>query len=320
MKGLTALTVSVLGFVCLGTGYSSTFSDVVVYGDSLSDNGNLFAATSALGIPTPPSPPYFDGRYSNGPVSVETVASFLGAPLLDFAFAGATTGLGDEADGGSVTSMNLLPGITSQFAGSRSQVAPIASSSLFIVWGGPDDLLAPTPGQTNPVTIANTAAADILGVVSGLDALGAKEIVVPGVPDLGVVPDYASDPAAARLFALTFNADLIAGLPANAVYVNTYSLLDQLVANPSAYGFTNVTTPCLSGTTACADPNQYLFWDGQHPTEAGQLLLADAIEAAAVPEPGTALLSLSALGILALGASLKVRRSEEPAPAWGRGK
>lgn len=299
MKGLRGFVI-VLGLASLGTAYADSFNDIVVYGDSLSDNGNLFAATSAVGIPTPASPPYFDGRFSNGPVSVETVASSFGVPLIDFAFGGATTGLGNIADGGTVASMNLLPGITSQFAASQAAVAPIASSSLFIVWGGPDDLAGPTPGQTNPIDIANTAAANIVKVVDGLEALGAKQILVPGIPDLGVVPEYASDAAAAKLFAATFDSDLIAELPKNATYVDTFNLLDQVVSNPMAYGFTNVTTPCLSGATPCASPNQYLFWDGQHPTEAGQLLLAKAIEAAAVPEPGTAVLCLSALGVVGL--------------------
>ena len=300
MKGLTAFSVFLVGLGSVGSSYSASFSGIVVYGDSLSDNGNVFSASSRLGMPTPPSPPYFEGRFSNGPVAVESVASFFGVPLQDFAFGGATTGLGDYGDGGTVASMNLLPGITSQFAGSKNQITPIASSSLFIVWGGPDDLLAPTPGQTNPVEIAHTGAANILNVVNGLEALGAKQILVPGVPDLGLVPDYASNMVAARAFATTFNSDLIAGLPKNATYVDSYSLLDQLVANPSAFGFSNVTTPCLSSSGICANPNQYLFWDGQHPTEAGQLLIAQALEAAAVPEPGTAWLGLSALGVVAL--------------------
>jgi phospholipase/lecithinase/hemolysin len=266
MKGLTAPALVFLGLSAFTTAYASNFSDIVVFGDSLSDNGNLFAVTSAL---------------------------------LDFAYGGATTGLGDEGDGGNVAQRVLLPGITSQFAAAQSAIAPIASSSLFVVWAGPDDLLGPTPGQeNNPVAIANTAANNIINIVKGIQALGGSQILVPGVPALGLTPDYSSVAAAANLFASTFNADLISGLPNGATYVDTFNLLENVAANGSAYGFTNTTAPCLSGVTVCADPNQYLFWDGEHPTEAGQLLLARQFESA-VPEPGTALLGFGALAILA---------------------
>src|ERR1039458_1699715 len=66
---------------------AGSFNAVVVYGDSLSDNGNLFAATGQPGWP------YYQGRSrSDGPVAVEQLAAALDAPLLDFAWIGATTG------------------------------------------------------------------------------------------------------------------------------------------------------------------------------------------------------------------------------------
>ena len=68
---------------------AGVFTAVISYGDSLSDNGNLYALTGQ-----PPSPPYYMGRFSNGPVTVEQLAGSLGSPLLDFAYGGATTGTG----------------------------------------------------------------------------------------------------------------------------------------------------------------------------------------------------------------------------------
>src|ERR1043165_7474947 len=76
------------------------FRGVVVFGDSLSDSGNVFAATKpVLAKAIPVSPPYFQGRFSNGPVWVAILAEQLGLPLrpflqgdTNFAFGGAATG------------------------------------------------------------------------------------------------------------------------------------------------------------------------------------------------------------------------------------
>src|SRR5690242_20274022 len=62
-----------------GGALAQTYSGVQAFGDSLTDNGNLFALTRAI-QPVPPSPPYFDGRFSNGPVWVEQLMPRLGLP------------------------------------------------------------------------------------------------------------------------------------------------------------------------------------------------------------------------------------------------
>ena len=69
-----------------GAASAAPFSSVVVFGDSLSDNGNVFAATGFF----PPAP--YAQRFSNGPVAVEYMASALGLPLVNYAHGGATTG------------------------------------------------------------------------------------------------------------------------------------------------------------------------------------------------------------------------------------
>ena len=87
------IELSLVVLILSATASASPISAVVVYGDSLSDNGNLFAATGL------PGAPYFMGRRSDGPVAVEQLAASLGAPLADFAWIGATTGIGNYADG-----------------------------------------------------------------------------------------------------------------------------------------------------------------------------------------------------------------------------
>src|SRR5688572_13095314 len=68
------------------------FSQIVAFGDSLTDNGNLQAATNGMF----PAAPYFDGRFTDGLVAVEVMASKLGVPLNNRAIAGALTGTGNQ--------------------------------------------------------------------------------------------------------------------------------------------------------------------------------------------------------------------------------
>lgn len=70
---------------------ASAFSGLYVFGDSLSDNGHLYALTGGF----PPDPPYHQGRFSNGPVAVEHLATGLGLSGVQFhnmAIVGARTG------------------------------------------------------------------------------------------------------------------------------------------------------------------------------------------------------------------------------------
>ena len=286
----------------------------MVYGDSLSDNGNLYALS--LGT-TPPSPPYDNGRYSNGPLAVEQLGTKLGLPLTDFAVAGATSGVGNYGDGGTQTSVGALglPGMFAELASPGSKAllsSPLAASSLFVVWGGANDYLA----AGSPVV----AAQDIDKIVSTLEAAGVTHILVPGSPDLGLTPDFLGTPLAtsATGYSEAFNTLLQSTLPFGATYVDTFNLLRQVEANPSAYGFTNATTPCLTPTSSgpitsdpasyhvCSNPSQYFFWDGFHPTTAADTIVADEFLAAAVPTPEPS--SFLLLGSGLAGLTTMVRR------------
>jgi phospholipase/lecithinase/hemolysin len=258
---------------------AAPFSNVFVYGDSLSDLGNIYLVS---GHTIPPSPPYYMGRFSNGPLTVEYLANSLHSPLTSFAWGGATTGIGDSGDGGTQTSRGTLglPGMLLQVQGSLSSVAPSAPTSLFIVWGGPDDFI--TGGS---VAVGVT---DILTIVGALQSVGATHILVPGMPDMGLTPAYNGDQAATA-FSFAFDQALQASLPHGVTYFDTFGFMHLVVSNPGAFGFTDVADACLVGLTPCTNPNQYLFWDDLHPTTAADRLLA-AQFASAVPEPSTLLM------------------------------
>ena len=245
--------------------------------------------------------PYFDGRRSDGPVAVEQLATALGLPLADFAWIGATTGIGNYADGGTPTDFGgfSLPGMQTELAASQAGLGPYLASGLFIVWGGANDFLAPSPLDSTLQEIIDRAVNDELGIVTSLELLGAQNILVPGMPDLGLTPYFQTlgALAAAQASAATdaFNAALQAGLPPGVLFYDTAALLRSMVATPGAYGFTNVTDPCFDGITVCINPSQYLFFDDFHPTTATDAFVAQGFLATAVPEPSSFILIFGGL-------------------------
>lgn len=172
------------------------------------------------------------------------------------------------------------------------------AGGLFVVWGGPNDLLAPSPlDGGDPAAIIARAVANEVAIITGLKAQGADTILVPGMADLGQTPAFLAQGsvAAAQASAFTdgFNAALVAALaafPTGVEYFDTASLLRSVVSDPAVYGFTNADTPCFDGVAVCADPNQYLFFDDFHPTTAAHALIAQGFFGAVVPEPATWLL------------------------------
>ena len=301
-----ALVASALG-LGLATPAAAQFSNVYFFGDSLTDAGSFKPVL-------PPGTGLF--TTNPGPVYATLVGGFYG-----FAVAPANQGGTDFAEGGArVTS---LPGVPATFpTGTATPVAtqisgflgrgPVDPNALYFVWAGANDLffqlglagagvIPPAAVQPNLAT----AATDLVRTVSTLRAAGARYIVVVTLPDVGRTPAGTASGMAGTITALSsfYNSTLFAGLDAAGVQtlrLNIFALLNEVTANPAAYGFTNATAPACGATASllCTAANlvtpnaaqTFVFADGVHPTTAAHALVAQyALAAIAAPQQIAAL-------------------------------
>jgi outer membrane lipase/esterase len=264
---------------------AQSYSRLVVFGDSLSDNGNLFAATFNT---QPPSPIYFQGRFSNGPVFTE----LLGFTVGRSAAGASVTGSINYAYGGARTDSSAFPpGMRNQLLAYTGAGGTFRSTDLVSVLGGANNIFQGLPaagassnptGAINPVALS--AAADINFIVNSVATAGAGTIMVLNLPKLSTTPQFGGTPAAPLAdFAVgSFNTALLNGLfvtaaarpNTNIIHVDLFKIGDVITANPGAFGLSNVTQACFNGVTVCANPNSFFYYDGVHPTAAGHALLA----------------------------------------------
>lgn len=286
-----------------------------VFGDSLSDSGN----SGVISGNTFPPPPYFDYRFSNGKVAVEYLWEMLhpGSPSLAASLQGGTNYAVGGSSSGLVNSVEKAPydnkGIAWQLS-SFDAANPLydPASTLFVVRVFPNDVFYYTNAATAGLSVGTYSGgagapvpfsalpaigvSNIVGTIQTLAADGALNFLVVNSPDLSKAPAYRNTPEAVEMQAvsLAFNALLqqeMSGFAAanpqlSITIFDTDSLLNEVLANPSAYGFTNVEEACFANGTVCATPSEYLYWDRLHPTTRGHYLFAQGMaRALAVPGP-----------------------------------
>jgi outer membrane lipase/esterase len=277
---------------------SGLINNLVIFGDSLSDVGNVTLATGGA-FPNPTL--YYQGRFSNGPIWVDTLAKYLGEPAvrpslaggLDYAFGGATVAYQNQP-----FPYNAFPKVPQQVIQYLADHTP-AANDLMVVWGGAPDFLESFSSPTGP--ISPILCADTLVTSLGtLAKAGARQFVVPNLPPLGEIPfirglGIPGLNIAANQWTAAFDAELAtdtgsfkSGYPSATVISLDVAGLFQLMTNPiNPFGFVNTTDPVgplvpgsefISAVTA-TDPKDYLFYDGAHPTSKTHYIVG--LEAAA---------------------------------------
>ena len=317
---LAACSTALLG---VSAAHATDFSAEYVFGDSLSDNGNL----ASIGVKFT-DPPSFHDSFTNGTVAVQLLAQSLGlsanpsdwltSPSIpagtNYAVGGATSAL---AAIGGPTQINLPEQVAAYSAFVSGKADP---NALYVVMIGGNDVRNAALQGTGDTAIEDGATAVGNGVTAELTAIstlageGAKHFLVVNVPNVGVIPEFAqaSGPESvmmaenATTFSQLYDTELGEGLRAldptlaagtTLADFDLYDFNANILANAGALGFTNTTDPCFTNTpasaaatTACgpngANVDQFLYWDDIHPTAPVHALWAEGFRSA-VPEPST---------------------------------
>lgn len=282
-----ALGASIAGaLIGVSSANAGAFTAEYVFGDSLSDTGNLaellnvgnFAAHGFYfgNFPNPPS--YHDSQ-TNGPVAVQGLAQSLGlnanpslwvtnftdpaglfggpsfVPGTNYAVAGATA---------SPTATNGTPAISlpnQVGAFSLHQGGAADPNALYVIMIGGNDVRDAALYDTgSAATDAITAGVGTeLAEIKTLADEGAKNFFVVNVPNVGVIPEFAQenpgDAANATAHSISYDSQLSAGLNGlglpkgdQLVDFNLYALNTYILDNAASYGFTNTTDPCFANT------------------------------------------------------------------------
>jgi len=260
-----------------GAGRTFAFTQLVVFGDSLSDVGNVNNQTFGIS----PGSPYWQGRFSNGPVWIEDLAPSFSLSVPTYSRAGGTNAT-DWAYGGAHTGPGSITHVFFTFPNIGKQIDNYLAANtpnpnqLFVVWGGGNDFI---DGGTNASAVVTNTANEITSLANK----GATNIVVPNLPLLGEVPRFRGTANQGTMDSLStqYNTQLATTLAnlKSSLHINIYpldvqSFFQQVIANPATYGFTNVTQPAYNGSTVVSNADEYLFFDDIHPTRIGHQLLA----------------------------------------------
>lgn len=280
------------------------FSNTYFIGDSLTDSGQ------------------FGSRFTTNPGQVwsQVLAQKLGTDAApssqggnNYAVGGARVAVDELLDPSKPPSPTNppLPAMTTQTAQLLAMHnGRLDGQALYTVWGGANDLFAAVKDPFNMSQIVADSVGNQAALINTLSQAGARYILVPNIPDLGMTPEFAGSPISAGIATLLSDSynqaftQQLSSSSANIIPLNVSALLHEVAADPQAYGFSNVNTAACGSVSSrlCtpadlvapgADQN-YLFADGVHPTSGGHAVIADYAHAVVSAPSQVAMLASAA--------------------------
>ena len=244
------------------------FDHLVVFGDSLSDQGLLNKNT--FGLMVKPDT-FWKSRWSNGPNWVDYVSAALQTETMNYAVGGAET-----ADKGNFFEGLVIPSLFSQLESFRKEKDRVNfDRTLVTIWIGPNNYF----NEKN--SDIDLTVEDIINSVKSLKEMGAKHIVVGNMSLLGISPSSLSgdgkSPEVLKQNTFDHNARLLEGLSSNegldiSLY-DAFSISRDMHDNYLDYGFETIDQPCYKGDIRgnyqgekfCKNSMATKYWDATHP-------------------------------------------------------
>lgn len=289
--------------LCLSflTHADNTYSNIYIFGDSLSDTGNLGSVIG--GIPAP----YYENRISNGPVGVETLTAKFGYTAdASLHLLGLNAG-NNYSVAGAKASTNEAIDLNTQILSFQANHASIApKDALYVIYIGGNDVRAALfeADPTISNSIIKTANKNVKNAIVMLKRMGARSFLVINVPNIGLIPET-------RLIAIaTNNPDFINHATELTIKYNKtlhhmideleddnehehtfkikefslFKLFDMIVEKSIYLGFTNNSEACFRSRIPDFHPDcnyglnadQFIFFDEIHPTKRVHTMFGEA--------------------------------------------
>ncbi|KAA1103383.1 hypothetical protein PGT21_016372 [Puccinia graminis f. sp. tritici] len=290
--------MSWLGFICflamcsfvlpkaIALTESLEYSSVVVFGASYCDNGHPRESKFSSSLR---QPPYYQGRWSNGPVWVEHIAEVMGIPLYNYAYGGATanneltnSGVPDTRSQIQYYKNDIESGKIHRGRGRVLHLTWVGINSIHHIWHAGE-------GVEKAIHEADEVRRQVSSLLSDPTINSQpSEFHVLTLPPLQIVPNDAfAGPSpgwgygqvSIKMLTEAYNKRLISAinsLNSPSAYVHDIrSFWFRVQRAPDSFGFTHVNAPCLYYSQPCKSPGEYMYFDSLHPTTRMHALIGD---------------------------------------------